>query len=481
MKQALRVTQVGLSVLTALAAAVPVAAAEAERLREDEAALRHYETLYDAVVTDEARRAELRKKIEPLRRSVAPNEDPAQAGVWRVRAFAFRNLDFRWVRKDGQEGHAQWAMRDDEVAFIRSALGAFAGRVWAYTSGSLRIDWTLTVIDRPLTALDGQGRFWPGPGACMPYLSELKPNEADTIICYAKVRGGAGEPGEEVPLLLLGGAIGAQRVTAGATYIGFNTGGGMVSHEPAGEAELHEWLHSAQWTLEDYQGYPRGLMASPDGGRRVGEEGGDPCYRRTHTEPGWAGYYEHLMRGHVTRRMWRELSLRVPPDNVWYGQYARKALALGPFPAAGAPGLGIDTAFIDEAGAMPAAGAQAGGRAWQPLASSGRVLDLIPALGEGRDSVGYLAVTAVSEREQPAQLRVGSDDGCRVWINGAVALSSPGPRALRFDQDAADVTLQAGRNRLLMKVTNAGGGWCAALRLSTPDGGPLPGVTYAEW
>ena len=53
-------------------------------------------------------------------------------------------------------------------------------------------------------------------------------------------------------------------------------------------------------------------MFTSDGGRRDGEEGGDPCYRRQPDETSWMGFYEHLMRHHVTRRMWRELSLNRP-------------------------------------------------------------------------------------------------------------------------------------------------------------------------
>lgn len=478
MKQAAMVMALALAVVTVTATPAPEAAAEQQR--DWDAALAHYETLYGATLTDDATRSELRTKFAELRQKVPSNTETNRAGVWRVRAYAFRSLDFQWTDKGGQARHARWTMRDDEVAFIRAALGAFADRVWEYTSGSLRIDWRFTIIEQPLTKLDGKDRFWPGPGACMPYLSELKTNEADTIIVYAKVRGDKSESGEAVPMALLGGAFGVLGETKGATYIGFNTGGGMVSHEPRGEAELHEWLHSAQWTLEDHQGYPRGLMCTSDGGRREGEEGGDPCYRRTKEEPGWVGYYRHLMQTHVTRKMWRELSVTRTPDNVWIGQYARRALALGPFPAAGQPQLGIDRAYIDEARASPRLGARDGGLTWQPLVSTGRTLDMIPLLGAGRDSVCYLALTAISEREQPAQIRVGSDDGCRVWLNGEAVSSAPGLRALRPDQDVAGVTLKKGRNLFLMKVTNAGGGWCATFRLCAPDGGPLPGAAYAE-
>jgi hypothetical protein len=307
------------------------AAERAEQSGDFGSALLAYETLYDSTATDELTRAELRAKFASLRSKVPPHIDPEKAGTWKVRAFAFRELDFTWKDKQGTERHAQHRYRADEIERLHRSLAGFAERVWKYTDGQLRIDWTLSVIERPLTRLDGDDSFWPGPDACLPYLTDLKPGEADTIMVFAKVWGDSnrGETGAEVPQMLLGGALGVLgESTKGATYIGFNWGSGAVENEPEGEPMLHEWLHSAQWALEDYQGYPRGLMCTSDGGRMEDESGGDLCYRRKMSESSWMGFYEHLMRSHVTRRMWRELSIRQRPNKVWVnrgGEWAAMA------------------------------------------------------------------------------------------------------------------------------------------------------------
>jgi hypothetical protein len=282
-------------------------------------ALLDYETLYDSTGTDEPTRAALRIKFAELRPQVAPNPDPRKAGTWKVEAFAFRELDFAWTDPHGTNHHAHHRYRADEIDRLHRSMAGFAERVWKYTDGQLRIDWQLKVIDKPLTRLDGESTFWPGPAACMPYLTGLCGGDADTLMVFAKAWGDPqkGETSEGVPEMLLGGALGASELTQNATYIGFNWGSGAVENEPEGEPMLHEWLHSAQWTLEDYQGYPRGLMFTSDGGKMEGDTGGDPCYRRKPSEPSWMGFYQHLMRDHVTRRMWRELTLRRPPRNVW--------------------------------------------------------------------------------------------------------------------------------------------------------------------
>ena len=130
-----------------------------------------------------------------------------------------------------------------------------------------------------------------------------------------------------MPQMLLGGAIGvADPLTKGATYIGFNWGSGTAANEPDGEPMLHEWLHSAQWALEEHQGYPPGSdVHAPTAGKMEGEPGGDPCYRRRTEENTWMRFYQHIMRDHVTRRMWRELSPRRSPSNVWVQEHPVKA------------------------------------------------------------------------------------------------------------------------------------------------------------
>ncbi|MBI5388262.1 MAG: hypothetical protein HZA90_26660 [Verrucomicrobia bacterium] len=456
-------------------------AQDAEQAGDFETALLRYENLYDSTATDETTRVAMRAKFAELRPKVTANTDPQKAGVWKVRTFAFRELDFKWKDKKGTNHHAHHVYREDEIERLRRGMAGFAERVWKYTDGHLRIDWELKVIDKPLTKLDGEHSFWPGPDACMPHLSDLKPGDTDTIMVFAKAWGDPkkGEVSEGVPEMLLGGALGALgEFTKDATYIGFNWGSGAVENEPDGEPMLHEWLHSAQWALEDFQGYPRGLMFTSDGGKMEGDQGGDLCYRRKKSEPSWMGFYQHLMRNHVTRRMWRELTTRRPPENVWMKTYCRRFLVLGPFEAAGKPVMGLDYSFIDEASGSIAPGAKVGANEWRPVSAPTRTLDLTQPFGSKDNHLGYVAVRARSETTQAAQLRIGSDDGCKVWHNGKLVVFTAETRGAEPDQNIVDVSLAKGDNLFLMKVANGVGGWGAILRLTDAQGGPLPGVSY---
>ncbi len=317
----------GFAVSPALLAETPaeLKPAQAAEQREDwPAALQAYENVYDSTCTDETTRKELRKKFAELRPRVAPNQERSKAGVWKVKAYAFRELDFSWTDKEGKNHHARYKYRNEELERLRRGMAGFADRVWDVSDGNLRIEWDLELIEDALKKLDGEESFWPGPDACMPYFAGFKPGQADTIMVFAKVFGdpAKSEASDEVPQMLLGGSLGVlEGLTKGATYIAFNWGTGTADNEPDGEPMVHEWLHSAQWALEDYQGYPRGLMFTSDGGRMEGETGGDPCYRRTSSEKSWMRFYSHLMREHVTRKMWRELSVTKTPENVWLKEY----------------------------------------------------------------------------------------------------------------------------------------------------------------
>jgi hypothetical protein len=454
------------------------AAISAEKQGDWNAALLHYENIFDSALTDDATRTNLRAKFIELRPKVAPNTDPDKAGTWKIRAYIFRTLDFSWKDKDGNNHHAFYKFRNDELDAIKVAMDGFSECVWRYSLGNLKIKYDIQVIDKPLTKLDGDYSFWPGPASCMPFFDDLKPGEVDGIFVYAKVHGSKdkGEESEDIPLSLLAGTFGVLSDTKGATYIGFNTGEGMCE-DASGEVQWHEWLHSAQWAIEDLQGYPSGLMTSSDNGRNEGESGGDLCFRRKPGEKNWMPFYVHIMEQHGTRKMWRELSIINKPDNPWIDQYCRNFKVCGPFNIKGnRDDLGLNEAFIDEVGAMNGKSSKAG--QWKQVSCHGRNLSFSDAFGQKENCIGYALVNVKSDKDQPAQLRLGTDDACKLWHNGQVILYAPVLRGLTVDQNIVDVQLKQGNNTFLLKVMNGEGDWGAIFRITDFRGNPVNGVTY---
>jgi len=123
--------------------AVDLQTAQAAEQREDwSAALAAYEYVYDSTNTDESTRKMLRQKFALLRSKVPPNQKACAWGCLEGRAFVFRELDFSWQDKQAGNNHARYRYRDDELERIRRGLKGFADRVWEFSDGSLRIQWT---------------------------------------------------------------------------------------------------------------------------------------------------------------------------------------------------------------------------------------------------------------------------------------------------------------------------------------------------
>ncbi len=69
-----------------------------------------------------------------------------------------------------------------------------------------------------------------------------------------------------------------------------------------------------------------------------------------------------------------------------------------------------------------------------------------------------------------AVVRIGSDDGFKIWVNGEVAGENNVDRGSDLDQDLVPVSLKSGKNAILMQITQGGGGWNFFARLTGTDG-----------
>ena len=102
------------------------------------------------------------------------------------------------------------------------------------------------------------------------------------------------------------------------------------------------------------------------------------------------------------------------------------------------------------------------------------IVDLTRIFRQTTDVACYAYTEFVVESEMEAELRVGSDDSVKVWLNGKLVHQFGGMRGLSVDQDRVRVRLQKGINRLLLKVTQGGGGWEFCVRLVDLQGNPIP-------
>lgn len=104
---------------------------------------------------------------------------------------------------------------------------------------------------------------------------------------------------------------------------------------------------------------------------------------------------------------------------------------------------------------------------WTPAKAGKRgLVDFNRAFGQQEWCVAYAYTEVTSVHARDAVLSCGSDDGIKVWVNGVVVHSNDAGRGYTPDSDTAEVTLKAGVNRILVKVSQHTGGWGFGLGIS---------------
>ncbi|HOX38155.1 MAG TPA: HEAT repeat domain-containing protein [Candidatus Brocadiia bacterium] len=103
------------------------------------------------------------------------------------------------------------------------------------------------------------------------------------------------------------------------------------------------------------------------------------------------------------------------------------------------------------------------------------MIDLNATIG-GDQRCAYLLTKVYSPKAQEVNLEMGSDDGIKVWLNGAVVHANNASRGMNPGEDKVKVALNEGWNCLLMKITDGGGDWSACARIRGVDGGKVEGL-----
>lgn len=112
---------------------------------------------------------------------------------------------------------------------------------------------------------------------------------------------------------------------------------------------------------------------------------------------------------------------------------------------------------------------------WQHVPAPAGFIDLAKRIG-GDQRAAYLKSEIWSPNAQSAVLELGSDDGIRAWLNGKEVVTNNTARGAAAAQEKIDVTLAAGWNTLLLKITQGTGGWGAFARLADAEGQSLAGI-----
>jgi hypothetical protein len=106
------------------------------------------------------------------------------------------------------------------------------------------------------------------------------------------------------------------------------------------------------------------------------------------------------------------------------------------------------------------------------------IMDLLKAFG-GEQRVAYARTWVHCDQQQPVLLELGTDDGVKVWLNSTVVHANNTFRGIQPGTDKVNVTLKAGWNPLLLKVTQLNQGWAFCARFRKPDGNHLDGLRFS--
>jgi poly(3-hydroxybutyrate) depolymerase len=163
----------------------------------------------------------------------------------------------------------------------------------------------------------------------------------------------------------------------------------------------------------------------------------------------------------------------------------RNWLIAGPFNFKEANALedGLDVDYLADPVLLPAGEAEAapsndgkagktGKAQWKSaggdIIAEGSGVDFLSAFGGGADSVAYAYAEFSSARAGDTLLKIGSDDGVKVWLNGELVFGHHTRRAFLEAQDLVLVQVKGGVNRLLVKVDQGTGSWEFNVRFADP-------------
>ncbi len=103
--------------------------------------------------------------------------------------------------------------------------------------------------------------------------------------------------------------------------------------------------------------------------------------------------------------------------------------------------------------------------------------DLLPTAG-GDQCVVYVRTRVFCPKAQPVRLEIGSDDGNKLWINGALVHANNAMRPITPAADKAKAALKEGWNDFLVKVTQNNMGCAVCIRILSEDGKLIDGLRF---
>jgi pimeloyl-ACP methyl ester carboxylesterase len=160
------------------------------------------------------------------------------------------------------------------------------------------------------------------------------------------------------------------------------------------------------------------------------------------------------------------------PWNPNQGGFLQDWLLLGSIPINGMDDIEKDflSSIGGEANVQPTEGVSVTVGGTEMKWKSAHTKDIIDLQGFYRggrteDALAYAYTTVHRNEAGKVFLTVGSDDAVKIWLNGKLVHRVLRHRAVSIDEDRVDVNMNAGDNRLLLKIEQSKGGWGFVVRM----------------
>ena len=118
---------------------------------------------------------------------------------------------------------------------------------------------------------------------------------------------------------------------------------------------------------------------------------------------------------------------------------------------------------------------------WRPVHPEGNraSVNLADALGAAEHVTAYACCYVTSPSERRVQLRIGTNDAGKMWLNGALVYDYPNEGSIVFDRDVVHAALPAGTVPVLIKVSNGELSWGFVFRITDEQGRRMDDLGYS--
>lgn len=169
----------------------------------------------------------------------------------------------------------------------------------------------------------------------------------------------------------------------------------------------------------------------------------------------------------------QSISFTVSPNRMAVGGLIKEFL-IGGLKKDIDPMTVLDGEILEVKTLAPAVGAK-----WKLAKSDTGIFDLLKEIGNYTNVVAFAHAYVHADSDCTVQIRTGSDDDVKVYVNGEALFKNSELRGLIVDADQIpNVKLHKGWNSLLLEVPQSINGWGVAARILSAEGGTPAGISY---